>query len=159
MDFDAVSAEFTTNYLSYVHLTTALLPFLQKQSSPTEIIFVTSGLALTPITRCPNYCASKAAAHHLILTLREQLKGSNVKIVELLPPAVQTELHDEKHQPDIKNGRSIGMPLDEFTDKAWKGLQEGGTDIPIGMAEEPYKGWEKQRQEGFRAMVEQMRGS
>lgn len=51
------------------------------------------------------------------------------------------------------------MPLDEFTDKAWKGLQEGGTDIPIGMAEEPYKGWEKQRQEGFRAMVEQMKGS
>jgi hypothetical protein len=33
----------------------------------------------------------------------------------LCSPAVQTELHDEKHQPDVKNGRAMGMPLDEFT--------------------------------------------
>lgn len=50
----------------------------------------TSGLALVPITRCPNYCASKAALHHWILVLRKQLRGSKVKIVELFPPAVQS---------------------------------------------------------------------
>jgi short-subunit dehydrogenase involved in D-alanine esterification of teichoic acids len=54
---------------------------------------------------------------HFILCLREQLKKSKVKVIEVFPPAVQTELHDEKHQPDIQNGGSIGMPLDEFMDE------------------------------------------
>lgn len=68
--------------------------------------------------RCPNYCASKAALHHFILVLREQLKNGpgNIQVIEIFPPAVQTELHDEKHQPDIKNGSQIGMPLKDFTE-------------------------------------------
>lgn len=46
-----------------------------------------------PILRCANYCASKAALHHYILCLREQLRGSsNIKVVELFPPAVQSKL-------------------------------------------------------------------
>ena len=40
-----------------------------------------------------------------------------MKIVEIFPPAVQTELHDEKHQPDLKQMGKIGMPLKEFTDE------------------------------------------
>jgi len=111
--------------------------------------------------RCPNYCATKAAMHQLILCLREQLRGEekfqNVKVVEILPPAVQTELHDAKNQPDIKNGSSIGMPLHEFTEKAWQGLIEGKEDVPVGTSEVPYQGWEKQRQKAFKEKVEQMK--
>jgi short-subunit dehydrogenase involved in D-alanine esterification of teichoic acids len=92
-----------TNYIAPLHLVKAFLPHLQSHSSPTSLIFTTSGLALVPILRCANYCASKAALHHLILVLREQLRGSNVGVVEILPPAVRTELHDEKHQPDSKS--------------------------------------------------------
>lgn len=51
---------------------------------------MSSGLALVPLVRCPNYSATKAALHHWILCLREQLKGSKVKVVEMLPPAVQS---------------------------------------------------------------------
>ena len=47
-----------------------------------------------PIVRCANYCASKAALHHYILCLREQLRGEKVKVVELFPPAVQSECDD-----------------------------------------------------------------
>ncbi|KAF4627236.1 hypothetical protein G7Y89_g10920 [Cudoniella acicularis] len=146
IDLDLLGTELTTNYLSYVHLFTAFLPFLQKQSHPTCLMFTTSGLALIPITRCPNYCATKAAMHHMILALREQLSETNVKVIEILPPAVQTELHDEKHQPDIKDGRNMGIPLDEFTEEAWRGLLEGKTDIPIGMAKNSYEGFELKRQ-------------
>ena len=89
--------------------------------------------------------------------MRAQLEGSNVKVIEILPPAVQTELHDEKHQPDIKNGRSIGIPIEEFTERAWKGLCQGKTDVPVGTSEGPYKGWEQERQEQFRRMMEGMR--
>jgi len=42
------------------------------------------------MARCGNYCASKAALHHWILVLREQLRGSKVKVIELFPPAVQS---------------------------------------------------------------------
>jgi short-subunit dehydrogenase involved in D-alanine esterification of teichoic acids len=120
IDVDALNLEITTNYLSHLALTKAFLPLFQKngkEGKESSFIFVTSGLAMVPIPRCSNYCASKAAMHQFVLCLREQLKGSNIKVVELYPPAVQTELHDEKHQPDIKNGGQIGMPLDEFIDK------------------------------------------
>lgn len=115
VDLDVINQEFITNYLSYLALTKAFLPFLQAKKTESSLVYTTSGLALVPIPRCPNYCASKAALHHFILCLRRQLQDSKVKVIEIFPPAVQTELHDEKHQPDIKNGGSMGMPLDEFT--------------------------------------------
>lgn len=92
MDLAVVQQEFTTNYLSNLALTNAFLPFLKSKTKESALIYTTSSLALVPITRCANYCASKAALHHYILCLREQLKGSKVKIVELLPPAVQSKL-------------------------------------------------------------------
>ena len=53
-----------------------------------------------------------------------------------MPPAVQTELHDKKVQPDIEDGRSMGMPIDEFVEETWKELMEGNAygEFPIGMA-------------------------
>lgn len=54
------------------------------------VISTSSGLALVPMLRCPNYCATKAALHHFLLALREQLKESRIKVVEILPPAVQS---------------------------------------------------------------------
>lgn len=135
---DVVGNEFTTNYLSFVHLTTHFLPFLQARSlegTKTSLIYMTSGLALIPILRCPNYCATKAATHHLVLALREQLRAAenskNIKVIEILPPAVQTELHDAKHQPDIKDGASMGMPLEKFTEDAWQGLLDGKEDVSL----------------------------
>jgi short-subunit dehydrogenase involved in D-alanine esterification of teichoic acids len=157
IDLDVVGEEFNTNYLAPVHIIKTFLPFLQRQSAPTSLIFTTSGLALTPILRCGNYCASKAALHHLILVLREQLKGSNVKVVEILPPAVQTELHDAKHQPDIKDGGSIGMPLGEFTEECWEGLVAGKEAVPVGTVKEQW-GWEEERSKRFGVMVKAMRG-
>ncbi|TGO53183.1 hypothetical protein BCON_0128g00100 [Botryotinia convoluta] len=182
---DLVSTEFTTNYLSYVHLTKALLPHLQNRVKGDEnagLIFTTSGLALVPIVRCGNYCASKAAMHQLILVMREQLRdlgqseggitagkktsGENknskgVQVIEIYPPAVQTELHDEKHQPDIKDGRNMGMPLDEFTEEAWRGLERGDEDIPVGTT---WKGFgyeevEMRRKKLFGEMMEKMQGN
>jgi short-subunit dehydrogenase involved in D-alanine esterification of teichoic acids len=95
--------------------------------------------------------------HHLILTLREQLDGSNVKVIEILPSAVQTELHDKKHQPDLENGGSFGMPIGEFTDEAWRGLESAETDIPVGRSKARYDGWEAVRQDEFRKMAEMIK--
>lgn len=159
IDLETVSAELTTNYTSYIYLLKYLLPHLQSLaagggSKPTSIIMVTSGLALVPMLRCGNYCASKAAVHHLILTTREQLRPQGIKVIEILPPAVQTELHDAKNQPDIKNGGKIGMPLEEFVDETWEGLESGKEAIPVGMSNYSYKAFEETRVEMFNKQTE-----
>jgi short-subunit dehydrogenase involved in D-alanine esterification of teichoic acids len=155
IDLALINTELTTNYLSYIHLVVALLPHLQSQSIPTSLIFTTSGLALVPNPRVSNYCASKAALHHLIMCVRERLKssGSQVRIVEILPPAVKTELHDVKHQPDLKEGHH-GLDLGEFTDETWKGLCEGKEEIPVGVVNVMFEELEKKRHVLFRRMVE-----
>ncbi|KAK6351005.1 hypothetical protein TWF718_004183 [Orbilia javanica] len=139
VDLDVITEELTVNYLSYIHLTTALLPFLLKKDS-SALIYVSSVLGMVPIARCPNYCATKAALHHFVLSLRNQLKDTSVKVLEILPPAVQTELHDEVNQPDLKEAGKIGMPLEEFVEETWKDLTTGNEadEYPIGFGKMIY---------------------
>ncbi|KAH7396844.1 hypothetical protein DE146DRAFT_614993 [Phaeosphaeria sp. MPI-PUGE-AT-0046c] len=160
VEMRVLELEFRTNYLSYMYLTTAFTPFLQKQEKATSFIYTTSGLALLPLPRCANYSASKAALHHMILVLREQLRAGpgDIRVIEIFPPAVQTELHDEKHQPDIKDGGSLGMPLDEFTEAAWAGLTKGKGEeqIPVGFVGKAFEAFEKKRQELFHGVMMKM---
>lgn len=159
VDLDMLEFEFRTNYLSYMHLTTAFIPFLQKQDNETSLIYTTSGLALMPLPRCPNYCASKAALHHMILVIREQLRNGpgNIKVIEIFPPAVQTELHDAKHQPDIKDGGSIGIPLEDFTNETWDKLVNGDEQIPVGFVTKAFDAFENKRQDMYKNMMVNMK--
>ncbi|KAK6361758.1 hypothetical protein TWF730_005473 [Orbilia blumenaviensis] len=146
VDLDVITEELTVNYLSYIHLTTAVLPFLLKKDS-SALIYVSSVLAMVPLARCPNYCASKAALHQFVLSLRNQLEGTSVKVLEIFPPAVQTELHDETNQPDMKGVGKIGMPLDEFVEETWKDLTLGAEtdEYPIGFGKMVYEAIEVPR--------------
>lgn len=133
VDLEALDQEWKTNYTAPLHLTKFLLPHLQKlartSGGQTSLVFTTSNLALVPMMRAANYSASKGALHNLILCLREQVKGSGVKVIEVLPPAVQTELHDQKNQPDLVGGHEIGMPLAEFVRETFEGLDAGKDQI------------------------------
>lgn len=114
---ETVQLEVTTNYLSYLAMTKELIPFFRGKTSETALVYISSGLAMVPSPARSNYCATKAALHQWVLSLRVSLKATKIRVIEIFPPAVQTELHDEKHQPDIKNGSQMGMPLAEFTDE------------------------------------------
>ncbi|KAL1976827.1 hypothetical protein VTN31DRAFT_3109 [Thermomyces dupontii] len=149
INMDVIIQEMTVNYLSYLSLTKEFVPFFRPKENPTAFIYVTSGLALAPLLRCSNYCATKAALHHWILCVREHLKKFNIKVIEILPPAVQTELHDAKNQPDIVDGKNIGMPLEEFTNEAMDGLLRGDEQIPVGQSKPSFDTWEQQRQQVF----------
>jgi len=74
---------------------------------------------------------SEAALHAFVMCLRRQLEETAVKVVELLPPAVQTELRDSKHQDAMEGIQPLGMPLDRITDAAYKGLADGRETIII----------------------------
>ena len=88
---DDAEAMITTNLLGPIRLTAALLPHLRRQARAT-VVTVTSGLAFVPLAATPTYCATKAAMHSYSRSLRFQLRGTAVRVVELVPPAVATDL-------------------------------------------------------------------
>ncbi|ORY60811.1 putative short-chain dehydrogenase/oxidoreductase [Pseudomassariella vexata] len=157
VDLATFDEELTTNYISFVHLVTAFLPQLQKtakeEGKETHLVFIGASLGLVPsLVRTPGYNASKAALHSWIMNLRQQLKdnGDSIRVVEVFPPAVQTELHDEKHQPHLKNGGEIGMPLADFIDQTYTELEKGDEQFAIGPAAEWLQsGFEAERQKMF----------
>ncbi|KAF4636764.1 hypothetical protein G7Y89_g1319 [Cudoniella acicularis] len=128
LDLKGFLNEIKVNFTSFVALTHAFLPLLLDKKSQTSIIFTGTHLSLVPAVTLSAYSASKAALDAFILCLRDQLRKSTVKIIELSPPPVQTELHD--YAGDA--GRRMGMPVDQFTDEAYTGLMSGSPEIIIG---------------------------
>lgn len=150
LDLSVLAEEVTTNYTSAAYITAAFLPHL-KTKSQGHFVYVSATLGLIPfMVRTPNYNASKSALHSFIMAVRQQLHDAgqtNVRLVEVFPPAVQTELHDERHQPDLVNGGEIGMPLGPYTEKMFEGLVKGEDQSAIGPGEDLLKegGWEAER--------------
>jgi uncharacterized oxidoreductase len=98
----------TTNLLGPMRLNAALLPLLLKQPQAT-VMTVSSGLAYVPLTVTPTYCATKAAIHSWTQSLRHQLRDTNVEVLEIIPPYVQTELLGSGQASDPR-----AMPLTDF---------------------------------------------
>ncbi|MGL5838870.1 MAG: SDR family oxidoreductase [Sphingorhabdus sp.] len=74
-----------------VHLITRLMPML-KTRPEAMIVNVTSGLAIAPRAGGPIYCATKAALRSYTMALRAQLAETNVHVLEVLPPVVDTKM-------------------------------------------------------------------
>ncbi len=107
-----------TNLLGPIRLTAGLLPLLRKQPRA-AIMNVSSGLAFLPLAMTPTYNATKAAIHSYSESLRYQLKNTNVEVLELIPPYVQTTLTGE-HQASDPNA----MPLGEFITEVMQILKD-----------------------------------
>lgn len=87
----------TTNLLGPIRLTLRLLPHLLAQGDG-AVMTVSSGLAFVPLAATPTYCATKAAIHSWSQSLRHQLKGTGVEVIEIAPPAVRTDLMPTSRQ-------------------------------------------------------------
>ncbi|WP_046213581.1 SDR family oxidoreductase [Paenibacillus wulumuqiensis] len=118
------SREITTNIEAPFHLAMLFAPYFaaRKQAA---ILNVTSGLAFTPFAIAPIYSATKAALHSFTMSLRHQLSNTAVEVIEIAPPAVNTDL----------GGAGLhthGEPLDAFADGIFEGLQAGLSEIGYG---------------------------
>ena len=89
-----------------IHLSLLAIPHLLQQAQP-AILNVSSGLAFAPAAFVPIYCATKAALHSFTLSLRHQLRKTPIEVVEIIPPAVQTNLG---------GSHDFGAPLDAYAD-------------------------------------------
>ncbi len=117
MDDSQTQSIVATNLLGPIRVTSALIEHLKKQPAA-YVMNVSSGLAFTPMSFTSVYCATKAAIHSYTMTLRYKLKNSNVRVVEIVPPWVQTDLLNSKDNPNA-------MPLADFIAESMKLL---GTD-------------------------------
>jgi uncharacterized oxidoreductase len=120
-DAEAIVA---TNLLGPIRLIAALMPHFLKQPSAT-ILNVSSGLAFVPMAMTPTYCASKAAIHSYSQSLRYQLKDTAIKVLEIIPPWVATELMGEV-PTDPR-----AMPLDAFIAETMQVLATGADEICV----------------------------
>ncbi len=121
------ASEIATNFTGLITVTAAALPLLRR-AERSRVVNVGSGLGFVPYAKAPVYSATKAAVHSFTVSLRGQLAGSTVQVVEIIPPVVDTPLHR-----GLPSAPPMAMPLERFLDRAIRGLDSGRNEIPIGL--------------------------
>jgi len=126
-DWKYYQNEIAINVEGPIHLSMLFIPHLIKQKEA-AIINVTSGLAVQPGVWVPIYSATKAAMHSFTLTMRHQLENTSVEVIEVLPPAVNTDLGGV-------GLHTFGAPLQDFIEAIFEGLEKEQLEIGYGGTE------------------------
>jgi len=116
--------EITTNVLAPIHLTT----LFSNLKSLDTIINVTSGLAFVPLSKVPVYCATKAFMRSFTLSLRHTLKSKGIEVIEMIPPALNTDLGAK----GLHDGQP---PVSDFVSTVFQQMKEGKTELTFGTSE------------------------
>jgi len=130
-------AEILTNFFGTVQLTQSLIPHLLKQDNGT-ILNVSSALAYVPMSAAPVYSATKAALHSYSISVRQQLENTNVKVFELLPAAVETDMATEIEKSTGLKNNGPKLTPEKLAVLALKGLKNDQPEIRPGMANTLY---------------------
>ena len=120
-DWKSCGQEIAINLEAPIHLSVLFITHLLKKENA-YIINVTSGLAFMPPAWVPVYGATKAGMHSFTFSLREQLSNTNIGVVEVIPPAVNTDLGGA----GIHN---FGVNLDDFANCVFEGFLNGSNEI------------------------------
>ena len=122
--FNRAKDEIATNIEAPLHLTSL---FMNLPSLKT-IINVTSGLSFVPLTKTPVYSATKAFFHSFTLSLRHLLKSKNIEVIEIIPPALNTDLGG-------KGLHDAAPPVSDFIASIFEQLKKGHTELTFGFSE------------------------
>jgi uncharacterized oxidoreductase len=109
-----------------IHLCGLFIPHLAKMKEP-AIVNVSSGLAITPAAVFPVYCAVKAGLHTFTKCLRFQLRKTGIRVFEVLPPGVDSELNMKYRE---KRGQAFrGIKAEDYAAFVMKGLENDELEI------------------------------
>lgn len=112
-----------TNLLGPVRVSAAFVEHLKRQPEA-YIINNSSVLAYLPLATTALYSATKAAIHSYSLSQRFMLRDTSVKVLEIAPPWVDTDLIH-------KSGDERAMPLDEFIEETLIKLETATTEVLV----------------------------
>jgi uncharacterized oxidoreductase len=136
--------EIAINFDAPVHLSRVFIPHLLRQPHG-AIVNVTSALSFAPLAKAPVYSATKAALHSFTLSLRHQLSGTAVEVVEIIPPAVDTDLGG----PGL---HTFGVPVGEFADAVMRRIDQGNLEVAYDVAEQASRASRAELDEMFARM-------
>lgn len=122
--FEKTKSEIAINIEAPLHL----ISFFQNHNALNTIINVTSGLSFVPMIKVPVYCSTKAFLHSFTKSLRELLRNKNIEVIELIPPALNTDLGG-------KGLHDFAPPVAGFIDSVFEQLSQGKYEITYGMSE------------------------
>jgi uncharacterized oxidoreductase len=126
-----VTREIDINLNGPIRMIQQFLPHLKARRGAL-IINVSSGLAFVPLPISPVYSATKAALHSFTQSLRAQLEGTGVSVIELAPPAVETALFRGEFAEEMR--REKGMDVKVLVRKAIAGIEAGDLEIRPGLS-------------------------
>ena len=130
-DLKDVTREIDINFSGPVRMIQQFLPHLKSRKGAL-IVNVSSGLAFIPMPISPIYCAAKAAIHSFTQSLRVQLEGTGVSVIELAPPGVETPLFRGEFAEEMKGQK--GMDVTVLVRKAILGIEAGNPEIRPGLS-------------------------
>src|SRR6266487_4391385 len=129
-DLAGLMTEVNINVGGVIGMTSAFIDILTANKG--TLINVSSALAFVPLPSAPIYSASKAAIHSYTQSLRFQLEETGIEVIELMPPAVKTDL-----TADIAGGDGIAlMTTDELVKQSFALLKKGALEIRPGQAKQ-----------------------
>ncbi len=126
IDDELISSTITTNLMGPIRLTGALVEHLKKQKSA-AILIVSSVLGFTPMAMTAVYSSTKAALHSYSQSLRFKLRKTPVRVLEVIPPWVRTELLNSSEEPRA-------MSLDDFLQETMEALATDSDEIMVARA-------------------------
>jgi uncharacterized oxidoreductase len=124
--WEVAADELATNLAAPIHLAILFADHLSKQRDA-AIINTTSGLSHVPMAIAPVYCATKAALHSFSQSLRYQLAGKGIEVIEVCPPHVNTDL-------GAPGTNGAGMDLNAYIDTVMAGFAKGDAEITTGFS-------------------------
>ena len=126
-----VTREIDINLSGPVRMTQQFLPHLRTRPGA-AIVNVSSGLAFIPLPLSPVYSATKAAIHSFSQSLRVQLEGSGITVIELAPPGVETPLFRGEFAEETKGQKAMDVAV--LVKHAIAGIEAGKLEIRPGLA-------------------------
>ncbi|MET0467074.1 MAG: SDR family NAD(P)-dependent oxidoreductase [Chitinophagaceae bacterium] len=125
IDLEDITREIGINLSGTIQMVHQFLPHLLTRQNA-AIINVSSGIAFMPYSSAPVYSAAKAGVRAYTQALRLQLEKTNVQVMELIPPGVNTNLQNDWV---VQPNPGMMINADKMVNIAVKGMRKNQAEI------------------------------